>query len=232
MTRHSRSAAYLQAIAWLVGLALVGGLGGGPLPAAEKPATAELAPLNRFPRMVQEYFVQQVRQAERTADEVRAALKTKADAEKYVETVRRKIRESFGPLPEKTPLNPRVTGVIDRDVYTIEKVIFESRPGFLVTGNLYVPKGRKFPLPGVVGVCGHSANGKAAEAYQSFAQALSRMGYVTLIIDPLGQGERNQYADMNAKPGNGLSSPATGETANRQRVAGQPAEPSQATSPF
>ena len=56
-------------------------------------------------------------------------------------------------------------------------MIFGSRPGFLVTANLYVPRGRKFPLPGVVGSCGHSANGKAAEPYQSFAQGLAGLGY-------------------------------------------------------
>jgi hypothetical protein len=62
-----------------------------------------------------------------------------------------------------------------------------------VTGNLYVPKGRPFPLPGVIGVCGHSDNGKASAPYQSFAQGLARQGYVVLIFDPISQGERLQY---------------------------------------
>ena len=92
-----------------------------------------------------------------------------------------------------TPLNPRITGAVERDAYRIEKVIFESRPNFLVTGNLYVPKGRDFPLPAVVGTCGHSNNGKAYTQYQSFAQGLARQGYVVLIFDPIGQGERLQY---------------------------------------
>jgi hypothetical protein len=39
----------------------------------------------------------------------------------------------------------------ERDEYKIEKVVFESRPGFLVTGNLCVPKGGKVPRPGVAG---------------------------------------------------------------------------------
>jgi dienelactone hydrolase len=163
-------------------------------PAKAAPAAATpLEPLNRFPQMVQEYFVARVRQAEQTSLKAKAALKTKADAEKFVERVREKIRCSFGPLPEKTPLEPRITGIVERDAYTIEKVVFQSRPKFFVTANLYLPKGRKFPLPGVVGTCGHSSNGKAAEAYQSFAQGLARMGYVVLIYDPLGQGERLQY---------------------------------------
>ena len=167
----------------------------GSLIAAEQP----LSPLHRFPRMVQEWVVGQVRAAEQRGNERRAALRTKADAEAYVTSVQQRIRQSFGPFPEKTPLNARVTGTVDRDAYRVEKVIFESRPGFPVTGNLYIPKNRKFPLPGVVGVCGHSLNGKAGDTYQSFAQGLARMGYVVLIYDPLGQGERFQYLKPDGK---------------------------------
>ena len=158
-----------------------------------------LAPLNRFPRMVQEYFVDRVRRAGRACAAQKDALKTEADAERYVLSVRRRIAACFGPLPEKTPLNARVTGTVERDAYRIEKVIFESRPGFLVTANLYVPKGRKLPVPGVVGSCGHSVNGKAAPSYQGFAQALARFGYVTLVFDPIGQGERFQYLGNDLK---------------------------------
>jgi dienelactone hydrolase len=158
-----------------------------------------LTPLNRFPRMVQEYFVERVRTAERAGQEALSALHTRADAEAYVKAVRHKIQLCFGPFPEKTPLNARVTGIVRRDAYTIEKVIFESRPQFLVTANLYVPAGKKRPLPGVVGTCGHSSNGKAAEAYQSFAQGLARLGYVVLLFDPIGQGERLQYGHLTSK---------------------------------
>ncbi len=168
-------------------------------PAAAKGGTEPLPPMNRFSRMVQEYFVACVREAEEKGNRQRAALRRKSHAQDYVRSVRERIQTCFGPWPEKTPLNPRVTGTVERDVYNIEKIIFESRPGFPVTANLYVPKGRKFPLPGVVGTCGHSTNGKAAEAYQSFAQGLARMGYVTLIFDPIGQGERFQYADEKFK---------------------------------
>ena len=174
---------------------------------AEAAAAPEFEPLNRAPRMVHEFFVGLVREAERRGLREKAKLRTREDAEAYVRAVREKIRRCFGPEPERTPLNPRITGKVERDAYTIEKVIFESRPGFPVTANLYVPKGRKFPLPGVVGSCGHSANGKAAEAYQSFAQGLARLGYVCLIFDPLGQGERLQYVkpDFSARFGPGVT---------------------------
>lgn len=167
--------------------------------AAQNPATEKLSPLNRFPRMVQEFFVDKVRNAEKQGQARRAELKTKSDAEAYVAWVRARIQDCFGPWPEKTPLNPKISGIVDRDTYQIEKVIYESRPQFFVTANLYVPKDRKFPLPGVVATCGHSTNGKAAEAYQSFAQGLARQGYVVLIYDPIGQGERLQYPDGHGK---------------------------------
>jgi dienelactone hydrolase/pimeloyl-ACP methyl ester carboxylesterase len=171
----------------------------GQQPVAQPEKPDALAPLNRFPRMVQEYFVERVRAVELAGSEARRLLKTKADAEEYVAEVRQKIERCFAPFPERTPLNARVTGVVDRDTYRIEKIIFESRPQFFVTANLYVPRERKLPLPGVVGSCGHSQNGKAAEAYQSFAQGLARMGYVVLIFDPIGQGERLQYGHQEAR---------------------------------
>ncbi len=158
-----------------------------------KSAATELPPLNRLPTVMQEWLTEQMIKAEALGAQRLQGVKTKEDAVRHVETVKLFIRECFGPLPEKTPLNARTTGVVERDAYTIEKVIFESRPGYIVTSNLYVPKGRKFPLPGIVGVCGHSMTGKGIDAYQSFAQGLARQGYVVLIFDPVGQGERVQW---------------------------------------
>lgn len=161
-----------------------------------KTVAPALAPLNRFPRMVQEWYVEQVHAAETIGAAARAKVKTADDAVGYIRSVREKIARCFGPFPEKTPLNAKITGTVDRDVYTIEKVIFESRRRFFVTANLYLPKGAKGPRPGVVGSCGHSTGGKTEPAYQSFAQGLARMGYVVLIFDPIGQGERLQYGHV------------------------------------
>jgi dienelactone hydrolase len=154
-----------------------------------------MPPLNRFPRMMQDYYLDRMRAFHVKRLQRLEALQTKADAEAYVQSCRERIRESFGPEPERTPLNPRITGTVERDGYKIENLIFESRPGFLVTANLYIPTNVEGKRPGVVGTCGHSTNGKMAEAYQSFAQGLARQGYVCLIYDPIGQGERFQYVD-------------------------------------
>jgi len=176
------------------------------LPLTAIAADQKTAPLNRYPRMMQEYFVSRMQDFEEAHIRRLSALKNKAEATAYVKDVQQKIKSIFGPWPEKTALNPKVTSVVDRETYKIENVIFESRPQFYVTANLYIPKGRKFPLPAVVGTCGHSSNGKAAGAYQSFAQGLARKGYVVLIFDPIGQGERLQYTDehLHSKIGVGV----------------------------
>ncbi len=151
--------------------------------------------LNRFPQMQQEYLMRRLREIEAAADARKFSMRTRKDALAYQADLRKKLRKVFGPLPRKTALNPVVTGEIEREAYRIEKVLFESRPGFPVTALLYLPKGRQFPLPGVVAPCGHSGNGKAEVAYQSYCQGLATKGYVVLQYDPLSQGERIQYPD-------------------------------------
>ncbi len=166
-----------------------------PFALADEPAfklsDAHSTGINRFPRMVQEYYVARLGEIETASTAKRMGLSTKADAEAYVHDVQDKIQRCFGPWPEKTPLHARITGSINRDTYRVENVIFESRPGFLVTANLYIPTNGSHPLPAVIGTCGHTNNGKAG--YQDFAQGLARLGYVVLVYDPIGQGERFQY---------------------------------------
>lgn len=202
-------------------LAASGGSGALGRMAAAAPAAGETSPLQRFPHMVQEYFVARLREVHARRLERLARIKTRADAEEYVREVRDKIRLAFGPFPPRTPLKPRVAGVLERDTYNVEKVIFESRPGFLVTANLYVPKGRAFPLPGVVGVCGHSAEGKGGDTYQAFSQGLARQGYVVLIIDPIGQGERLQYVDDKLQPRRGVGTREHNYAGAQQHLVGE-----------
>jgi len=109
--------------------------------------------------------------------------------------VRETFRALIGGLPERTPLNPRRVGRLDRHGYAVEKIIFESRPAFYVTANLYLPEGRREPAPAVLVPCGHAREGKAYPEYQRLAQGLARHGFVALVYDPLGQGERSQYWD-------------------------------------
>jgi cephalosporin-C deacetylase-like acetyl esterase len=128
-----------------------------------------------------------------------AALKMPADLHRRQEMLKGRFRDALGGFPEKTPLKPRIVGKIRGAGFTIEKVIYESRPDHHVTANLYLPEG-KGPFPGVLMPIGHSANGKAAEGTQRTAILLAKNGIAALAYDPIGQGERRQLLDSTGKP--------------------------------
>lgn len=120
------------------------------------------------------------------------------------------------PMPEKTPLNAVIHGRIERGDYTVEKVYFESLPGFFVTGNLYRPIGDSLAKrPGVLCPHGHFRNGRflwstdeeidgeiasGAEKFRSNARSilqakcatLARMGCVVFHYDMIGYADSQQ----------------------------------------
>ncbi|MBN9120359.1 MAG: acetylxylan esterase, partial [Planctomycetes bacterium] len=126
-------------------------------------------------------------------------LKTPADVAARQKALREKFVEALGGFPEKAPLNAKTVGTLKRDGYTIEKVIYESRPDHHVTANLYLPDG-KGPFPGVLMPLGHSQNGKAADYMQRGAILLAKNGIAALVYDPIGQGERSQLLDKLGNP--------------------------------
>jgi cephalosporin-C deacetylase-like acetyl esterase len=110
--------------------------------------------------------------------------------------LRQQYLEMLGlwPLPERTPLQSKVTGVIEREEgYRVEKVHFQSRPRLYVTGNLYLPKEAKAGdrLPAVLYVCGHSGRGRDGNktAFQHHGMWFATHGYACLVIDTLQLGE-------------------------------------------
>lgn len=124
-----------------------------------------------------------------------AALSTPAQVRARQQHVRDSVLRALGALPAvKTPLNPRITGTLNRDGYRVEKLIFESLPRFYVTANVYVPTGPG-PFPAVLGVAGHSSSGKAIAIYQRAWIGMAKRGILVLAIDPPGQGERQEYFD-------------------------------------
>lgn len=109
--------------------------------------------------------------------------------------VREVMLRDLGGLPERTPLNARVTGELDRGDYKIQKIIFESQPRFYVTANLYLPKTGRPPYPAVLYPLGHELGAKSHSAWQIMLGSLAKKGYVALAWDPIGQGERIQIYD-------------------------------------
>jgi len=122
-------------------------------------------------------------------------ISTAADVAKRKSYIRECMLSALGGLPERTPLNARVVGVLDRDGYRVEKVIFESQPHFYVTGNLYVPKSGQPPYPAVLFPLGHERGGKPNPDWQHVLVSLARRGFVAFTWDTLGQGERSQFYD-------------------------------------
>ena len=82
--------------------------------------------------------------------------------------VRMQMRVALGiwPEPTRTPLNPVIHGKVEREDFTVERVYFESMPGFFVTGSLYRPK-KEGKHPGVLCPHGHWANGRFYEASEA-----------------------------------------------------------------
>ena len=156
-------------------------------------------PRNGYGHMVLDDYVARVRAVNADRAKRLSSIRTKKEAFAYRDEVREAIDKAYRPWPSKTPLNARVIGTIERRHYRIEKILFESRPGCLVTAHLYVPDKLDGPAPGIIGSCGHAADGKNASLYQAFCQRLARNGFVVLIYDPFNQGERDQYYALHSR---------------------------------
>src|SRR5688572_19148937 len=112
--------------------------------------------------------------------------------------LRKQILASAGLLPmrEKRPLNAQVFGKLERQGYSVEKVLLETLPGFYLGGNLYRPLGQQGPFPGVVAPHGHWAYGRlentALVSVPGRAISMARQGYVVFTYDMVGQNDTNQ----------------------------------------
>lgn len=169
-------------VAWTILLASPGG-GDGMSPILPRQAHAD--------RQLHDWLIVELDRALESRRQNVAALKTADEAATYQKNLRAKLIDALGGFPEKTPLNPKVAGTLERDGYRVEKVIYESRPGHHVSANLYLPRGDG-PFPGVLMPIGHSENAKAADYVQRGAILLARNGMACLAYDPIGQGERKQ----------------------------------------
>ncbi len=135
------------------------------------------------------------------------------------EEVRRQIlvAEGLWPMPTRGPLNAVIHGKVEGDGFTVEKVYFESAPGFFVTGSLWKPKVIKGKVPGVMFAHGHwqdarlsladdakvrqeiAAGGERFERggrsiFQSLCVQLARMGCVVWQWDMLSDSDSIQFS--------------------------------------
>jgi dienelactone hydrolase len=111
------------------------------------------------------------------------------------EHVREQMRVSLGlwPLWPKTPLNPRVYGKVERDGYTIEKVVLETLPGFYLAGNLYRPAGDKGKVPGILCPHGHWPEGRVNTDVQMRCIRWAKLGCVVFLYDMVGYADSKSF---------------------------------------
>ena len=112
--------------------------------------------------------------------------------------LRKQILSSAGllPLPDKNPLNAQVFGKIDREGYSVEKVLLETYPGFYLGGNLYRPRGKQGPFPAISTPHGHFAYGRLENTTLVSTPArcinLALQGFVVFSYDMIGYNDTNQ----------------------------------------
>lgn len=129
------------------------------------------------------------------------AYNTLEDWERKRSELRKRILFSAGlmPFPDKCELNARITDKKAYKDFTVEKVIFTSRPGYEVTGNLYRPLNRSGRVPAILNPHGHWLGGRleysnddaAYESPDSVQEPvrnanLAMMGYVSFSYDMVG----------------------------------------------
>ncbi len=150
---------------------------------------------SRGDSLVTEYFRNQT---EELTTATFAEIQTLDDWTSRRDQYREQLLEMLGlsPFPERTPLNPVVTGSVAHDEgFVVENLQFQSMPGVYVTGNLYRPAEQNEPLPAILYVCGHGAVRKDGVSfgnkvnYQHHGAWFARNGYVCLTIDTIQLGE-------------------------------------------
>ncbi len=126
-----------------------------------------------------------------------ATVRTPEDWKTNHDESRRQLQEMLGlsPWPERTDLKPVVTGKLDHDEFTVEKLHFQALPHLYVTANLYLPKHATKPAPAILYACGHSrvvvdgVSCGSKAGYQRHGAWFARNGYACLVIDSLSLGE-------------------------------------------
>jgi len=123
-------------------------------------------------------------------------IKTKEEVVARRADVKQVLSKLVGEFPEKTPLNAKSLGFIEKDFCTIERVVFESQPKLYVTSAIFKPKNTgKKKLPAILYLSGHADVAFRSETYQRVIYNLVKKGFLVMAIDPIGQGERIEYVE-------------------------------------
>ncbi|MEO1994794.1 MAG: acetylxylan esterase, partial [Planctomycetaceae bacterium] len=119
-----------------------------------------------------------------------------------------RLRSALGGFPTTpVPLQTRVTSTIVGDGFTVANVVYQSRPGFWVSANLYAPSTEQAHMPAILIAHSHHRP-KTQGELQDMGMTWARRGCLVLVIDQVGHGERAdhpfQSAESYAVPSSGF----------------------------
>ena len=122
------------------------------------------------------------------------AIESREDWEAYRDLRLQRLKQSLGTFPQQPGrLASHVTGIIEGDGFRIKNVIYESRPGNWVPGNLYLPAHPTDSMPGLLIVHSHHRD-KTHGELQDMGMTWARAGCAVLVIDQVGYGERRSHS--------------------------------------
>lgn len=124
------------------------------------------------------------------------------DWQSHADSIKAQIKKGMEMevFPARTPLNPKFRNKKILDGYTVESVVFESLPGFFVTGNLYRPTGNLKSKSQAVILCPHGHfddpkdYGRFTKDMQTRCASFAKMGAVVFAYDMVGWGESVQLS--------------------------------------
>jgi len=162
--------------------------------AAQRDATEAVRSYSaEMPDMLVSFLAGKLNHLASSWDQQRSRLNTAESVKERNAFVREKTLAMLGAFPSRCALAGYVISVDHRDGYRVENVLFQSRPDFWVTANLYVPAQSNGPFPGIISPCGHYPLARMLPQYQCAYISLVKSGFVVLAYDPIGQGERRRY---------------------------------------
>jgi dienelactone hydrolase len=136
---------------------------------------------------------EQIAAANRASSAAWAAIGSRDEWERFRREKLAALRKLLGELPAR-PRKPQllVTGRISGEGFQIQNLVYVSRPGLVVTANLYVPDPPRPSMPGIVLSHSHH-NPKHEGELQDMGLMWARAGCCVLVPDHLGHGQRRQH---------------------------------------
>lgn len=120
-----------------------------------------------------------------------------AEKERIIESAKRMLRYDDSLIPPIREMTEIVR--TEYNGYSAIQYRFESRKNMFGSATLYLPYSKE-RLPLVFVCCGHGKSGRLTESYMAMGHRLASLGLAALVIDNIGQGDRNRDRDGGNTP--------------------------------